>query len=240
MSSGPSDLKKVFQPLDDFEAMGALAFAITNQVEMIGLTDSKKSVICIPKTEGATDSTFFATTKGLSTVSKKTDYILISFVIEEKKYLFKAQLLPAGKGEVRLDVISKIYSLQRRRGERIKVSESYFNLIKLTHRNGRPIKGFAVLYDISSNGVSIVLKSGFSEFAVGDLVRASISVKKRPSDEFEFMVKHTKKLKKGDVVAQMIGGVFHPEGQIQMQRRMNSLLLDVCRDSMAKLEKQTG
>lgn len=237
MQNEEKSLSGMFHSLEFFEAVEILVFAVTNRIEMSGVTETQKAIVVHPSPEGASQSSIQGDLEGSFPNSDASTSVLMSFVIEEKKYLFKAEMIKHEGQQVVLNIKSKIYSLQRRKSERMRVPERYFTLAKLTHVNGQPITGFAVLYDASANGLSILTKSGFNNFKNGDWVRMTLSIKKREPQHIDFVVKHTKPVPKGDYVGQIVGGVLHPDGGVELQRLMNAIFLDLCREFMADLEK---
>lgn len=227
---------EIFNELQDADVDTALNFAIANQIEIIGqTTDDDTKIFINLQSVDASRKILFGVLQSSSSIFKPEQSVLMSFVIGNHKYLFKAKLSRKDLLNIKLEVSSKFYSIQRRNNERIKVPSGYYAIVKITHIGNQPVKAFASLNDISTGGLAISVKGGQPQIQRGQILKATISFKIKPPEEIEALVRHVRINKSGESVTQIVGGSLLPENSIQVTRRITSVILDIYRESIKSM-----
>ena len=230
---------EIFSELQDAEVDTALNFAIANQIELVGqTTDDDTKIFINLRSIDASRKILLGVLQSSSSMFKSEQSVLMSFVIANHKYLFKARLSRLDVLNIKLEVSSKFYSIQRRTNERIKVPSGYYAIVKITHLVNQPVKAFASLNDISTGGLSLSVKGGHPQIQRGQTLKATISFKSKPPEEIEALVRHVRIQKSGESVTQIVGASLLPENSFQVTRRVTSIILDIYRESVKSMDEE--
>jgi hypothetical protein len=226
---------EIFQPLTETEVKAALEFAISNAVSIVGKCDDGTVIVVKPRSEGSSPTLLSGLLKSSSRIHSPQEAIF-SFVVNETKFLFKSVFNVLHGKTVTIGPLNTFYFIQRRNNERLKIPTDYYAVFKFTHLNGRPLRSFGKLKDISIGGAAIIFRNAEPKINAGDSVRGVLTLSCRPPEDLELKIKHVRSEKDGETPLQIFGATFLPEESNNLKRRMNSVITDIYRDIFKNLD----
>lgn len=189
------------------------------------------------KTEGRNGKTSNVVGQFRTTSLEKDGLIAtFSFTWSDNKYLFQAQLNQWSARQGELILVTDVYRIQRRSVKRLKVPNDYYAVVKFSQHNGRIIRVFGKLANISAQGLGILLPNENFPLKPGDSVRLVLTMSQRPPETIDMQVKHAKWVNivgatpEESMTGYLVGGLFLPEHSVPSYKRMNAIVNDIVRD----------
>ena len=228
--------ESIFQVLTKIETVATLKEIIKDeQISFVGQCDDSSMVILRPL-PGSGVQKLMGEVRFITKIHFPQTAIF-SFTFKDNKYFFKATLESQSGNIIEILPSSYFYMIQRRENTRMRIPPEFYAMFKFTHLDGRPIKAFGKIANISAGGVGLELRGEDYQIQVGQTIKGVMTLSRRPPEDIEIKVCH---ISVGDDdegrTIQRFGGQFLPVNSPLHLRKMKSILGELQREIFKDME----
>lgn len=227
--------ESLFQVLTKIEIDSILRDLITSPVSFIGQCDDSSMVIVKPLI-GTNSKKIIGEIRFITRV-QFPQAVIFNFVYINNKYFFKAVLESKNEGQLAIVPSSNFYIIQRRESSRLMIPKDYHAVFKMTHIDGRPVRSFAKITDLSVGGIGLEVRTSEVQIQNKQKIRGVMTFSRRPPEDIEIEVRHINVNDDNNQFIQAFGGQFRSQTATTISRKMKSIMGDIQRELFKEFDQ---